>query len=92
MAVVICENGDVDNAVLSDVLTERVDQMRSILGGEIGAVPLPDRRYLLFNDTAKHSPHQINQTATEMAQDAESIGKSDYIAGIALIIPQSVLV
>ena len=44
-----------------------------------------------LNDNGKDGPHMINHTATAIAHEAESIMPTDYIAGVAVIIPAEVL-
>lgn len=66
--------------------------LRDILdGGHIEAVALPGRRYMVFKAEGKSGPHFINKLATHLAQNAESIGHDDYIAGTAVIVPSSSL-
>lgn len=36
-------------------------------------------------------PHMINNTATAIAHEAQAIMPSDYIAGVAVILPVEVL-
>ena len=43
------------------------------------------------NENGKDGPHMINNTATAIAHEAQAIMPSDYIAGVAVILPVEVL-
>jgi len=40
---------------------------------------------MVINENGKDAPHVINQTATDIAHEAEAIQRDDYIAGDAVI-------
>ena len=52
---------------------------------------MPGERHMVINENGKDGPHMINHTATAIAHEAESIMPTDYIAGVAVIIPAEVL-
>lgn len=90
-ATLIAANGEVDTISLPMDDDVRLQQLQDIVGGYIEAVAMPDGRYMVINENGKDGPHVINQTATTIAHEAQSIMLSDYIAGPAVIISQDVL-
>ena len=54
-------------------------------------VPIAGARYLVFGSNSKVGPHEVNQIATIMAHEAESIPRTDYLAGTVVLVPRSVL-
>ena len=85
-ATLIMANGETDPITLPDDVDARLRQLQTLVGGYIEAVPLPGHRYMMINENGKDGPHFINQTATLLAREAESIMASDYIAGDAVIL------
>jgi len=69
----------------------RLKALQQLVGGYIEGIFLPDIRCIFFNENGKDAPHVINQTATAIARDAEVIQPDDYIAGIAVILPQEIM-
>ena len=68
-----------------------LDSLQKEVGGYIEVVALPGERHMVINENGKDGPHMINHTATAIAHEAESIMPTDYIAGVAVIIPAEVL-
>ena len=62
----------------------RLRQLQEIVGGHIEAVSLPGERCMVINENGKDGPHMVNHTAT-------AIMPTDYIAGVAVILPAEVL-
>ncbi len=91
LGTVISPNGDVDSVLLPLDAKPRLRELQSLVGGCIEAVSLPDGRYMMLNENGKDGSHMINHTATAIAHEAEAIMPTDYIAGIAVILPQEVL-
>ena len=89
--VVLSPTGDASESFLPDLQLAVLDTLRSLVGGPIETVPLPNGKYLVINEEAKDLPHFINATATELAHAAESIQPDDYIAGTAVIVNTAVL-
>ena len=87
VATVILSDGEVDSLSLTEDEEARLRQLQKLVGGYIEAVALPGERYMVINENGKDGPHMINHTATAIAHEAEAIMPSDYIAGIAVIIP-----
>ena len=90
-ATVIYPDGDVDSVSLQDSEESRLRQLQELVGGSIEAVSLPGKRYMVINENGKDGPHMINNTATAFAHEAQAIMPSDYIAGVAVILPGEVL-
>ena len=90
-ATVIYPDGDVDSVSLQDSEESRLRQLQELVGGYIEAVSLPGKRYMVINENGKDVPHMINNTATAFAHEAQAIMPSDYIAGVAVILPGEVL-
>lgn len=90
-ASLISANGEVDVLSLSPDDDARLQQLQDIVGGYIEAVALPGGRYMVINENGKDAPHVINQMATDIAREAQTIQSDDYIAGVAVIITQGVL-
>ena len=90
-ATLIAANGEVDTISLPMDDDVRLQQLQDIVGGYIEAVAMPGGRYMVINENGKDGPHMINQTATAIAQETEAIMASDYIAGVAVILPAEVL-
>ena len=90
-ATVISPNGEVDSVLLPLDDELRLRELQSLVGGCIEAVSLPGNRYMMLNENGKDGPHMINHTATAIAHEAKAIMPIDYIAGIAVILPQEVL-
>lgn len=91
MATVILADGEVDSVSLPLDDESRLRELQSLVGGCIEAVSLPNGRYMVINENGKDGPHVINHTATAIAHEAEAIMPSDYIAGVAVILPAEVL-
>ena len=87
----ISPNGEVDSIYLLEDEESRLRQLQGIVGGYIEALSLPGERYMVINENGKDGPHMINNTATAIAHEAQSIMPSDYIAGVAVILPVEVL-
>ena len=91
LATLISTNGEVDSIFLPEDDESRLRQLQGIVGGYIEAVSLPGERYMVINENGKDGPHMINHTATAIAHETEAIMDSDYIAGVAVILPAEVL-
>lgn len=91
LATVILADGEVDSVPLPMDDESRLRELQSLVGGCIEAVSLPSGRYMVINENGKDDPHVINHTATAIAHEAEAIMASDYIAGVAVILPAEVL-
>ena len=87
----ILPNGEVDSISLPEDEQARLRQLQDWVGGYIEVVDLPGERHMVINENGKDGPHMINHTATAIAHEAESIMPTDYIAGVAVIIPAEVL-
>ena len=90
-ASLIHPNGEVDSISLPEGEEARLHQLQDLVGGYIEVVALPGERHMVINENGKDGPHMINHTATAIAHEAESIMPTDYIAGVAVIIPAEVL-
>lgn len=90
-ASLIHPNGEVDSISLPEDEDGRLRQLQELVGGCIEAVALPGERYMIINENGKDGPHMINHTATAIAHEAEAIMPTDYIAGVAVILPAEVL-
>ncbi len=87
----ILPNGEVDSISLPEDELARLRPLQALVGGYIEVVALPGERHMIINENGKDGPHMINNTATAIAHDAQSIMPSDYIAGVAVILPAEVL-
>ncbi len=90
-ATVIQPEGSVDTMTLPRNDEKRLAILQQIVGGYIEAVALPGGRYMVINENGKDAPHVVNQTATDIAREAQAIQSDDYIAGVAAIITQGIL-
>ena len=90
-ATVILPNGEVDSIPLLQEDAARMRQLQELVGGHIETVSLPGERCMVINENGKDGPHMINNTATAIAHEAQAIMSSDYIAGVAVILPVEVL-
>ena len=90
-ASMILPNGEVDSISLPEDEEARLRQLQEMVGGYIEVVALPGERHMVINENGKDGPHMINHTATAIAHEAEAIMPSDYIAGVAVILPAEVL-
>ena len=90
-ANVIRPDGEVDSISLLEEEAARLRQLQELVGGYIETVSLPGERCMVINENGKDGPHMINHTATAIAHEAEAIMPSDYIAGVAVILPAEVL-
>ena len=88
LATVITPDGEIDSVPLPSDDEPRLRELQLLVGGCIETVSLPGDRYMVLNENGKDGPHMINHTATEIAHEAEAIMPSDYIAGVAVILPQ----
>ena len=91
VAAMIRQDGEFDSIFLLEDEAVRLCQLQDIVGGFIETVSLPGERHMVINENGKDGPHMINHTATAIAHEAESIMPTDYIAGVAVIIPAEVL-
>ncbi|SCZ86405.1 DUF3846 domain-containing protein [Nitrosomonas mobilis] len=90
-ASMILPNGEVDSISLPEDEESRLRQLQDLVGGYIEVVALPGERHMVINENGKDGPHMINHTATTIAHEAEAIMPTDYIAGVAVILPAEVL-
>lgn len=90
-ASMILPNGEVDSISLPEDEEARLRQLQEMVGGYIEVVALPGERHMVINENGKDGPHMINHTATAIAHEAEAIMTTDYIAGVAVILPAEVL-
>jgi hypothetical protein len=90
-ATIIQPEGSVDTMTLPRDDDKRLAILQQVVGGYIEAVALPGGRYMVINENGKDAPHVVNQTATDIAREAQAIQPDDYIAGVAAIITQGVL-
>lgn len=91
IAVVIHPTGSITTLELPMNPIDRIATLKDLVGGCLQTVPLPGARYLVINDDIKSRFPQTNRTATAMARAAESIHPKDYIAGVAVIVPNAAL-
>lgn len=89
---VIQPDGGVDAVDLPEEEGARLRKLQELVGGHIEVVPVTGRRYLVVSESAKDTPHLVNQSATAIAHECESIQPGDYLAGTVLIVPQQALV
>ena len=87
----ILPNGEVDSISLPEDEQARLRQLQDWVGGYIEVVALPGERHMVINENGKDGPHMINHTATAIAHEAETIMPTDYIAGVAVILPAEAL-
>lgn len=71
--------------------SSRLVELQKMVGGDIEVVPLSGQRFMVINENGKLATHARNEMATDLAHAAEAIDRFDYIAGPAVIIPQSAL-
>ena len=90
-ASMILPNGEADSISLPEDEESRLRQLQDLVGGYIEVVALPGERHMVINENGKDGPHMINHTATAIAHEAEAIMPTDYIAGVAVILPAEVL-
>ena len=90
-ASLIHPNGEVDSVCLPEDDDARLRQLQEMVGGHLEVVALSGVRHMIINENGKDVPHMINPTATAIAHEAEAIMASDYIAGMAVILPAEVL-
>ncbi len=91
VATLIRPDGEVDSISLFEEEAARLHQPQELVGGYIETVSLPGRRCMVINENGKDGPHMINNSATALAHEAQAIMPSDYIAGVAVILPVEVL-
>ena len=91
VATLIRPDGEVDSVSLLEEDAARLRQLQELVGGHIETVSLPGERCMVINENGKDGPHMINNTATAIAHEAQSIMPNDYIAGVAVILPIEVL-
>ncbi len=91
LADIILPNGEVVPVMLPSNVEPRLRELQKIVGGYIETVHLSGDRCMVFNENGKDAPHMINNTATNIAHEAQSIMPSDYIAGVAVVLPNEVL-
>ena len=90
-ATVLPPTGEMRVITLPSNETERLQKLKDLVGGNIEVVPLRGARYLVINENAKDSACRPNDFATWLALESESIAKSDYIAGVAVIVNAAAL-
>ena len=91
VATMIRPDGEVDSISLFEEEAARLHQLQELVVGYIETVSLPGGRRMVINENGKDGPHMINNTATAIAHEAQAILPSDYIAGVAVILPAEVL-
>ncbi|MDA8416568.1 MAG: DUF3846 domain-containing protein [Betaproteobacteria bacterium] len=91
LAIVISPDGEIDSVTLALDDESRLRELQSLVGGYIEAVSLPDDCFMALNENGKDGQHIVNHTATAIAHEAEAIMPSDYIAGVAVIVPEQVV-
>ncbi len=91
LAHILDTSGETSTTVLPEDCSRCVDQLKTLVGGELEVVPVPGARYLVFGANAKRGAHEINSIATFMAHEAESIQRDDYLAGTVVLVPQRLL-
>ncbi len=88
LAHILDVSGETSTTILPENCGSCVERLKTLVGGELEVVPVPGARYLVFGANAKGGPHEVNQIATFMAHEAESIQRSDYLAGTVVLVPQ----
>ncbi len=91
LAHVFTPSGETETMLLPEDHRGSIDRLKALVGDAIEAVPIAGARYLIFSANSKVGPHEVNQIATIMAHEAESIQRTDYLAGTVVLIPQSIL-
>ena len=86
VATLIRPDGEIDSISLPEDDDARLHTLQELVGGYIEHVALPGGRCMLINENGKDGPHAANNTATVIAQEAQAIMPSDYIAGVAVIV------
>ena len=90
LATIIHPGGETDTRELPEDGVRRL-LLQDLVGGHLEVVPVPGTKYLVFWDEAKDTPHVVNETATAIAREAESIQAGDYIAGVVVVVPRVAL-
>ena len=91
MATIIMPEGAIISTVLPVDVDERVKRLQDIVGGPIEGISLPEGRYLFLKENGKDGPHIVNTKATGLVHETGLIHESDYIAGIAVVLPREEL-
>ncbi len=90
-AILLKPDGSTTTIDLLEDEDTRLRQLQELVGGPIEGVPLSDGRYMLVNENGKDGAHLFNRSATDLAHSHEAIMASDYIAGVAVIVPKEAL-
>ena len=85
-ATLITPDGYVENHTLPKEVSARLNVLQDLIGGPIEAVYLDPQNLMLLDEMGKTKPHRINTVATAIAQEAKSIQRDDYIAGVAVLV------
>ncbi|HHV48338.1 MAG TPA: DUF3846 domain-containing protein [Rhodocyclaceae bacterium] len=89
---IIYPDGEINYADIPEDGKDLMSALQETVGGYIEVIPFVSTgKYMVVNEMAKLSPHEINRVATAIARDSCSISKSDYIAGTVAIIERSLL-
>lgn len=89
---IIHPDGEINYADIPEGGKDLLLVLQETVGGYIEVIPfISTGKYMVVNEMAKLSPHEINRVATAIARDSCSISKSDYIAGTVAFIERSLL-
>ncbi len=90
-ATVIYPGGGTDALGLPTDEILRMQTLKELVGGPLEVVPVPGARYMVFWEDAKLGPHCVNETATVIARETESILPDDYLAGVVVLVSKEAL-
>ncbi|WP_126448043.1 hypothetical protein [Sulfuricystis multivorans] len=90
-AIILYPGGEINSRELPDDEKQRLQLLKDLVGGHLEVVPVPGAKYLVFWEEVKDSPHLINEIATVIAREAESIQSDDYLAGVVVVVPWEAL-
>lgn len=91
LATILHPGGETDTRELPEDEVRRLRLLQDLVGGHLEVVPVPGAKYLVFWEEAKDGTHVVNETATAIAREAESIQPGDYLAGIVIVVPRKAL-
>ncbi len=84
-------HGDVTRLALSGAAAADQATLARVIGGDLEIIPLGPTESLALHAEGKLCKLPVNSTATALARRFEALLPGDYIAGVAVAIPNEAL-
>lgn len=87
-AYLLHPDGTIEVVIPKNGTDFKVDEIQAFVQGHFQSVPLSRYRWMSVNEEGKLHGLPLNPTATVLMREQSGADPSDYVAGVALVCPE----